>query len=202
MTKIQILVFIFLTLSANGCSTNHNAGSTVDISPQWVLFYRSGGISGKLEYDLEYDGISLSVDEIAYYKGGLLAKKFAVSHMDGISIFTGLTTSLTIIDGVPFVATETSDSLTLSQNVADGYNYQYIHPGPYLETTGTVQFNNFDGNWWVVSDSKTYEPLNLPSLFAVDGKKVLFSGVSCGSILSLSGVPVFRIYSITEVISN
>lgn len=200
----KFLVLFSALLFTTGCTTDGNDDHSTEMQPHWVLLFRGGGIGGMIDYNAEYDGIDFASDKISYYANGVLIKTSPVSHADGVSISTGLITSLTIIDGLTYVATETDDSLVLSENATDGFSYHYVRPSTFLEATGTVQYTDLEGgHWFLLDDSgETYDPMNLPDGFKVEGKAIQFSGVTCGSVLTYFGPIITRIYSITEVVSN
>ncbi|GAK54632.1 hypothetical protein U14_05919 [Candidatus Moduliflexus flocculans] len=124
--KFCWLIFAFLmALTLSACSSRQNTPAPAQSLPELRLVSVSGGIDGKGR-PVAYDGLTLYDDRAAYYLSDRLLEVKPLTKTRGTSIRTGQPVTLIQIDGeLPCELVETAAGVILSENVYDGYQYEF-----------------------------------------------------------------------------
>jgi len=121
--KLLCVLPILFTLS--GCLSRQDATNPAQSLPELRLISVSGGIDGKGR-PVAYDGLTLYDDSAAYYLGDRLLEVKPLTKTRGTSIRTGQPVTLIQIEGeLPCELVETATGVILSENVYDGYQYEF-----------------------------------------------------------------------------
>lgn len=124
--KFYWLIFAFLmALTLSACPSRQDVADPTQSRPELRLVSVSGGIDGKGR-PVAYDGLTLSDDKAAYYLGDRLLEVKPLTKTRGVSIRTGQPVTLIQIEGeLPCELIETATGIILSENVYDGYQYEF-----------------------------------------------------------------------------
>lgn len=118
-------IILLLLFSLAGCSARQDTTDPAQSLPKLRLVSVSGGMDGKGR-PVAYDGLTLYDDNAAYYLGDRLLEVKPLTKARGTSIRTGQPVTLLQIEGeLPCELIETATGVILSENVYDGYQYEF-----------------------------------------------------------------------------
>lgn len=119
------IVMLLIVFSLAGCSVRQDSIDPAQSPPELRLISVSGGIDGNGR-PVAYDGLTLYDDNAAYYLGDRLLEVKPLTKTRGTSIRTGQPVTLIQIEGeLPCELVETATGVILSENVYDGYQYEF-----------------------------------------------------------------------------
>ena len=119
------IIGALLVCGVAGCFAQSDAPDPAQMPPALRLVAVSGGLDGKGR-PVIYDGLTIFADSVAYYKAGKFLEVRPMSLSRDTSIRTGEAATIIQIEGeLPCEIVETGASVTLYENVYDGYQYQF-----------------------------------------------------------------------------
>ena len=119
------IISVLLVCGVAGCFAQSDAPDPAQMPPALRLVAVSGGLDGKGR-PVSYDGLTIFADRVAYYKAGKFLEVRPMSLSRDTSIRTGEAATIIEIEGeLPCEYVETGASVTLYENVYDGYQYQF-----------------------------------------------------------------------------
>ena len=119
------IIGALLACGVAGCFAQGDAPDPAQMPPALRLVAVSGGLDGKGR-PVSYDGVTIFADRVAYYKAGKFLEVKPMSLSRDTSIRTGEAAMIIQIEGeLPCEIVETGASVTLYENVYDGYQYQF-----------------------------------------------------------------------------
>ena len=125
VTFCRLLFACLMAFTLSACPARQDATNPAQLSPALRLVSVSGGMDGKGR-SVAYDGLTLYDDKAAYYLGDRLLEVKPLTRTRGTSIRTGQPVTLIQIDGeLPCELVETAAGVILSENVYDGYQYEF-----------------------------------------------------------------------------
>ena len=119
------ILTLLIVFSLASCSARQDSTDPAQSPPELRLVSVSGGIDGQGR-TVAYDGLTLYDDRAAYYLGDRLLEVKPLTKTRGTSIRTGQPVTLIQIEGeLPCELVETATGVMLSENVYDGYQYEF-----------------------------------------------------------------------------